>query len=145
MLSYWHFRIEGDMEGSSDTGSSKIAFPGLSSKEPFTITHPYQENSSAVSTFSQKKCLLQRIQELAGGRTLCSAPCFQNIPAVTFHLHVNANCWHVSWAFLQQQFGVIHRALEWLQAWLQGPITSLMCNLQLITTSLELWLLLKAN
>ena len=65
------------MKGIWDTGNSTSAFPDLSSKELFAIVHPHQENSSALSTFSQKKCLLQRIQELggkreAGGRLLLS-------------------------------------------------------------------------
>lgn len=66
MLSHQHCRVEGEVKESPDVGSSRSAFPDLSSKKHFTIFYPHQENSPALSTFSQKKSLFQRVQELGG-------------------------------------------------------------------------------
>lgn len=80
-------------EEDRDIGGSRSASPDLFSKELFTIVHPHQKNSSALSTLSQKKYLLQRIQKL-GGRilllsTLSSEYSYGDFsPSDFFHLHV---------------------------------------------------------
>lgn len=64
------------------------AIQGLPSKDPFTISHSHQENSPALSNFSLKKSLPQRIQELGGKeepgeRMLWLSTFFsENIPAM---------------------------------------------------------------
>lgn len=86
-------RVEGDRKGSWDIGGSRSASPNLFSKELFTIVYPHQKNSSALSTLSQKKYLLQRIQKL-GGRilllsTLSSEYSYGDFsPSDLFHHHV---------------------------------------------------------
>lgn len=96
-------RVEGDMKGSPDVGGSRWASPDLFNKELFTIVQPRQKNSSALSTFSQKKYLLQRIQKL-GGRTLLLSTLSSEYSygyfssSDFFHLHVRMHSWHASWA-----------------------------------------------
>lgn len=118
MLIHQHCRV-GDIKKSSDNGSSRSPFPELSSKKPSTNFHPHQENSPTLSTFSQKKFLLQSIQELgkgeAGGSSLLLRAFFsENIRqwAQTFP----SSCqWKYLACFisssLQQQCGIMERAL----------------------------------
>ena len=116
-------RVERDTKRSRQVGGWRSASPDLFNKELVTIVHPRQKNSSAFSTFSQKKYLSKRIQKLGGRILLLSALSSEYSysdfsSADFFHLPVRMHSWHASWALSNSV--VSHKSVIWSDRVTQG-------------------------